>query len=197
MRIIALSDTHGNQPEVPDGDILIHAGDACNFGTDDEIRAALMWISSLPHKHKIFVPGNHDRELETRLSVWKAITEDWGITLLVDESVTIQGASFYGCPWTPQFMDWSFMRTDKQREQYWHYCDAEPDILITHGPPLGILDASGRENIGCEYLRKYVQKSAPHHHIFGHIHEGKGWMKGYDTEFHNVACRVAVIDFPG
>ena len=57
LKIVCLSDTHNcnEQIVVPDGDILIHAGDATIRGTEREVEDFLAWFSSLPHKHKIFV----------------------------------------------------------------------------------------------------------------------------------------------
>ncbi|KAI9371527.1 Metallo-dependent phosphatase-like protein [Aspergillus egyptiacus] len=49
------------------------------------------------------------------------------------------------------------------------------DILLTHGPPHGILDfVPGAGNVGCESLYRAVERSRPALHVFGHIHEGYG-----------------------
>ena len=61
IRVVCLSDTHDQVPsEVPDGDLLIHAGDLTNPGTAASIQKQLDWLASLPHPHKIVVAGNHD-----------------------------------------------------------------------------------------------------------------------------------------
>ena len=67
MRIVCLSDTHNcnEQIEVPDGDILLHSGDATSVGNIVQINAFNQWFSKLPHKYKIFVAGNHDWLFET------------------------------------------------------------------------------------------------------------------------------------
>ena len=59
-RIVCISDTHCAEIDVPDGDILLHAGDLTYMGKPDELRVVMDWLSSLPHKHKIFIAGNHD-----------------------------------------------------------------------------------------------------------------------------------------
>jgi predicted MPP superfamily phosphohydrolase len=64
IRIVCISDTHNTNPAVPDGDLLIHAGDLSNDGTFEEIQAQLSWLASLPHRHKIVIAGNHDRLLD-------------------------------------------------------------------------------------------------------------------------------------
>ena len=68
-RIVCISDTHNRHDniKVPDGDILIHAGDATNGGTIEEIAAFGKWFASLSHKHKIFVAGNHDWLFERKI----------------------------------------------------------------------------------------------------------------------------------
>ena len=62
-RIVTISDTHSRHSKIspmPEGDILIHSGDATERGGIDEIAAFNEWLGALPYKHKIFVAGNHD-----------------------------------------------------------------------------------------------------------------------------------------
>ncbi|KAM5543604.1 hypothetical protein V8D89_002855 [Ganoderma adspersum] len=66
-RVVCISDTHNRHaelPPLPPGDILIHAGDLTETGTEAELEAAFAWLSSAPHKHKIVVAGNHDTLLQ-------------------------------------------------------------------------------------------------------------------------------------
>ncbi|EXJ69544.1 uncharacterized protein A1O5_07580 [Cladophialophora psammophila CBS 110553] len=62
------------------------------------------------------------------------------------------------------------------------------DIMITHGPPKGILDKVwrgedvGGQNVGCKHLRYAVERCRPRIHCFGHIHEAWGAvMKRWDA----------------
>lgn len=49
------------------------------------------------------------------------------------------------------------------------------DIMLTHGPPQGILDMTNTgEAVGCEHLRRAVERCKPLLHCFGHIHESWG-----------------------
>lgn len=67
LRIVCVSDTHNDNPtpQVPDGDIFIHAGDIVDRGsTLEQYTAAIEWISNLPHKLKILTAGNGDVELD-------------------------------------------------------------------------------------------------------------------------------------
>jgi 3',5'-cyclic AMP phosphodiesterase CpdA len=54
MRIVCVSDTHGRHREitVPDGDVLVHAGDLTRYGRLDEARDVNDWLRTLPHRHK-------------------------------------------------------------------------------------------------------------------------------------------------
>ena len=66
IRIVCISDTHSSvemaRPpfEVPNGDILIHAGDFTEHGKIGNVEGFDRWLGSLPHKHKIVVAGNHE-----------------------------------------------------------------------------------------------------------------------------------------
>ena len=66
-------------------------------------------------------------------------------------------------------------------------------LLITHGPPQGILDLVPRdmtgtyEHMGCEELLLAVERIKPKLHVFGHIHEGDGVARRASTTFVN-AC---------
>jgi hypothetical protein len=64
VRVVCISDTH--TPHIPNGDVLIHAGDLTNAGTVDEIQKQLDWLASLPHREKIFIAGNHDSYFDPR-----------------------------------------------------------------------------------------------------------------------------------
>lgn len=48
------------------------------------------------------------------------------------------------------------------------------DILMTHGPPKGILDGCPQGNVGCRNLLRALRRAKPLMHCFGHIHEGNG-----------------------
>jgi hypothetical protein len=69
IRVVCLSDTHNETPHVPDGDILIHAGDLTQNGTFTELQAQLSWLAKLPHQYKIVIAGNYDLLLDPDFSV--------------------------------------------------------------------------------------------------------------------------------
>lgn len=191
MRIVALSDTHMSQVKVPDGDVLVHAGDLAWMGTVGEVQGALDWLLSLPHKRKILVPGNHDRLFQDCPSLARSMTQD--ITVLIDESTKIDGKLFYGSPWTPEFMNWSFMLSGDQLQRRWECMPSHGiDVLVTHGPPFGVLDGVPESEYvtrrrGDHALGDRIDRVKPLVHIFGHIHPGHGSVENPSTRFYNVA----------
>lgn len=174
MKIVCISDTHGlhNQVKVPDGDLLIHAGDLTNSGTYKEAISALNWISNLPHKHKVVIAGNHDFCFEKG-----SMPIPDGVTYLENSGVEIEGFKIWGSPITPWFRDWAFNRhRGEEIKKYWDMIPDDTNILITHGPPEGFGDMNLEgKTVGCkDLLFRIEQLNDLNLHIFGHIHEGYG-----------------------
>jgi Icc-related predicted phosphoesterase len=197
MKIVCLSDTHNCNEKiaVPDGEILIHAGDATINGTQFEVEGFLQWFSTLPHKYKVYIAGNHDWLYENNNRFARLITANFKIIYLQDSFVEIEGLKFYGSPWQPRFFDWAFnlMRGTELAEK-WRLIPDDVDVLITHGPPNGILDEVPRkyfvENTGCEELIKRVEVLAKKRlklHVFGHIHCGYGTAEKFGVKFVNAS----------
>lgn len=192
MRLIVTSDTHGLHDQIgslPDGDIFVHAGDFMNSGLHpEEILSFNRWLAKQPIEHRVVCGGNHDRLFQlSRLTARELLSN---ATYLENTGVTIGGVSFWGSPYTPEFLNWAFMyRRGEEANQYWDQIPAGLDVLITHGPPYGILDqtAPGGKHFGCVELLKAVKAKKPKVHIFGHIHGGAGTYENGDTQFVNAA----------
>lgn len=169
--IVSISDTHNmlDQVDIPDGDILIHAGDATMGGRYSEVAKFLDQFEALPHKHKIFIAGNHDIIFEKYPTTAKDLLAGRDLIYLQDSSVVIDGTVFWGTPWTPPFgVGWAFNSDCPPRI-------GPCDVLITHGPPYGTLDMVHRGHVGCENLALHMEESPEIKlHVFGHIHEGAG-----------------------
>src|SRR5438552_15630492 len=108
MRIVSVADTHLFHGDlvVPDGDVLVHAGDLCRGGDLDELREAAAWLAGLPNRHKVIVAGNHDWAFVNEPERARAAIAP--MTYLEDAGATIDGVRFYGSPWQPAFHDWAF-----------------------------------------------------------------------------------------
>jgi predicted phosphohydrolase len=191
MRIIAVADTHTFHDDLkvwPPGDVFIHAGDLLRGGSLEQLRTVVPWLHSLPYRHKIVVAGNHD---------WCFVCEpEQAIALLgpdiiylQDSGTTIEGVRFWGSPWQPAYNDWAFnLPRGPALAEKWGLIPEDTQVLITHGPPLGIGDNSGgmAGRQGCADLLSTVQRLRPVVHLFGHIHQDGGhWQLG-ETAFVNV-----------
>lgn len=195
-RLVLVSDTHSlhDRVAIPEGDILVHAGDFTMEGRVVEIARAGMWLRSLPHPHKVIVAGNHDWLFqEQRMQAVGLIKDrDPSIVYLEDSGAEIMGLKFYGSPWQPWFCDWAFNVTRGDLHKYWDEIPSGLDVLITHGPPKGILDQAaphlGSERLGCAELLTAVERVKPKFHVFGHIHGGYGRAQYENTTFYNAAA---------
>jgi len=173
--------------EIPDCDVLIHTGDFCIRGKAEDAQEFVDWFASIPIPEKIFIAGNHDRVMETHPHLVK-IPVGNGVTYLEDRGVTIMGYKFWGSPVSPAFNNWAFNRTrGPQIKEHWDRIPEGTDVLITHGPPLGILDFVAWDNkgVGCKDLLFAVTKIRPSLHCFSHVHGGYGLRAEGTTLFAN------------
>ena len=183
LRIVCLSDTHNRHADldVPDGDILLHAGDFTGRGTEEEVAAFGEFLAGLPHSEKVIVAGNHDFLFESDGARARELLGD--VTYLQDAGATVCGLHIWGSPWQPWFHDWAFnLPRGKALAQKWSLVPASVDVLMTHGPPAGILDQTHHgSRVGCEELLAALARIRPRLHLFGHIHEGHGTLLGDPT----------------
>lgn len=189
MKLVCISDTHNKHkmmPEIPDGDVLIFAGDMSMIGQKNDIKVFNDFLGTLPHTHKIVIAGNHDWLFYNKKNARDLLTN---CTYLQDESTTIDNVKFYGSPWQPEFCNWAFnVERGAKIKKKWDLIPMDTDVLITHGPPLNILDEvySG-ELVGCEQLLDKVCAVRPKVHVFGHIHCTHGVKIFNETIFINAS----------
>jgi Icc-related predicted phosphoesterase len=190
-RLCLISDTHNklDAVDLPPADILIHSGDATNVGSVKEVASFNQQLGRVKdgYRHIIFVAGNHDFLFEKNPHTARSMMTN--CTYLRDGEVTIEGLRIYGSPWQPRFFDWAFnLNRGPEIAKKWSLIPHDLDILITHGPPLGILDISmAGEHVGCADLLARVEQAKPRYHIFGHIHHSYGITKGEVTTFVNAS----------
>ncbi|KAL9012874.1 MAG: hypothetical protein Q9173_002384 [Seirophora scorigena] len=136
-------------------------------------------------------PEDHDEAMEVMKG---SLAQEAGVIYLDEGTHTFtldSGArlTIYVSPYTPAFNDWAFA--------YAHYEDrfnkpqntpkdsisiatnpipalGQVDVVMTHGPPKGILDRCRQGNAGCPNLLQAITRAKPLLHCFGHIHEGAG-----------------------
>ncbi|KAF3483630.1 metallophosphoesterase domain-containing protein 2 [Arthroderma uncinatum] len=201
-RFLILSDTHATAYTAPQqyADVALHCGDLTEKSTLDEFRSAIQLLEGVSAPIKLAIGGNHDFTLDTPLykqrfdqaspaqqkyfkkeygDVGEArrLLETAGITLLDEGTHHFRlqnGASLsvYASPHTPIFGYWGFQYP---REQGHEFDITGADVVMTHGPPRGILDETYRGNeAGCTNLFGAIAQARPKIHCFGHIHEAWG-----------------------
>lgn len=203
-RFVCVSDTHARTFAVPDGDVLLHSGDLTESGTLREMRTTVEWLAAMPHKTKIIIAGNHDLTLDDHNDWYNEEYSRWhlrgkedadavkgllvseeareaGIVYLQDERHEFQAKeggrtwSVYGSPWSPYFYNWAFNYRRGVEAEGLISKIPKTDILLTHGPPAGVLDRTiTGEWVGCESLAARLPRLQPRLHVFGHIHEARG-----------------------
>lgn len=204
-QICLISDTHNKLDwikDIPEADVLVHCGDALGSGSFNEFIKFVKDIKALAvnYREVLFTPGNHDRIIENDPATCRFMLQDVGVTMLIDEAVTVDDVVFYGSPYTPTFFNWSFMA---DRGEYiarvWNRIPDDVDVLFTHGPAYGHLDkinyvVEGEDpHVGCEELLKVVERVKPVVYASGHIHSARSkqnwfWGDGSNTLFIN--CSV-------
>lgn len=198
MTILVISDTHEQHnfldqylydPEIiNDVDVIVHCGDASNTKSaainNNELHDFLEWYSDLDFPTKIFVPGNHDVSWEAGM-IKESDYPD--IEFLIHESINIDGVNFFGSPYTPTFgTGWAYNKARHHIGKLWEEIPDDTNILITHGPPKGVLDlshisGSNFEAVGCKSLfNRVFELPQLKYHLFGHIHDEKNILNsGY------------------
>lgn len=195
MKLVCISDTHGDHEQLvlPAGDVLIHAGDLTAHGTQLETLAFMRWFGQQDFAHKVCVAGNHDTFMESEPALAAEFARENGVCLLNDSGCRIGQLTLWGSPITPRFLNWSFMRDPGESiEAHWNLIPKDTDVLITHGPPHGILDEVIREDkefehTGCPSLLARIREVSPLVHLFGHIHEARGRVDADKLSYINVA----------
>lgn len=195
MKLVCISDTHCvdlTTIKLPKGDLLVHAGDFTYGGKHYEVMEAMRQLEIVASKFKygaVIIAGNHDWLFEREPAFAKTLIPP-NVKYLNDEHVEIGGIHIWGSPVQPRFYDWAFNR-DRGDEisRHWAMIPDYTDLLITHGPPLGILDKTKMtgEHVGCFDLMKKIKEIKPKVHVFGHIHDGHGVIKEGETTFVNAS----------
>lgn len=199
MKIVATSDTHTvvDVNIIPDGDVFIHAGDLMTTGYPDDWKNQLEWLSKLPHKMKIYVPGNHDFHMvnypgPALQDLRKAGVICVGLPGNLQYSVRKlpNGMLLMGLPFVKNLPRWAFDATEEYVSEYLSemvHIYGEPDIVVSHSPIEGIMDGSPAYKSGFTVYKKFLEKYNPKFWIHGHIHEEYGKVVYKNTEIYNVA----------
>jgi len=208
-RITFISDTHTKHDKISGfltgGDILVHAGDLTSRGYITEIENFTKWYDKINnYDTKVFICGNHDFGFENDNEKVKGLLTGYKTIEYLQDDLLMVGEDYdtmvkiWGTPWQPEFNNWAFnLPRGKKIKEKWDMIPVDTDILITHGPPFGKLDYVPYDSVsvGCEELMKRVQEIKPKIHVFGHIHEGYGYVFDGNTHFINAAVLNGRYEF--
>ena len=186
-------------------DVAIHCGDLTEESKLEEYQATLRLLMDIQAPLKLVIAGNHDLTMdipvfkekvaEARppldLDLVKKAYGNYGEARQLFEDARSTGITFldegnhqftlhngavlavYASPWTPSLGDWGFQY--RRNEGHNFQIGKRVDLVITHGPPKGILDRTeSKQRAGCPDLFGAVARARPRMHCFGHIHEGWG-----------------------
>ena len=216
-------------------DVAIHCGDLTNKSSLQEFHAALRLLKNINAPLKLLIAGNHDVSLDEaalqrlvkeaippldpdlaekeHLAVRGLLTNEavimHGIRLLHEGThkfMLTNGASLtvYASPYTPSLGNGGFQFKPDQGHDFAIRHDA--DVVITHGPPRGVLDrVPGSGSAGCKQLFEAIEHARPRLHCFGHIHEGWGaklvtwrgeppWLRGGTDDRRGLQTHFSAID---
>jgi Icc-related predicted phosphoesterase len=193
LKFVCISDTHClhkyMEHPVPDGDVLLIAGDMSNFGSVGELEGFNEWLGTLSHRYKICIAGNHDLGLDSSIlkdtSYLQYLSCLTNVTHYLEQyGCTIEGINIWGEPRQPEFFNWAFNVPRKGMREVWKKVPRDTHILLTHGPPLGYGDVTRDHvsgvpiHVGCFYQAQLIEdeQRLPHLKavVCGHIHEGYG-----------------------
>jgi hypothetical protein len=200
---------------LPDGDLLIHAGELTGQGMKGEVQDVLKWLVQQAPRYThgiVFIAGNHDRTFDGPKFGDYNIYDDIGegpkekplwlqealanlpsnVRYLENEDVTIDGVKIWGSPVTPWFHGdrWAFNKhRGPEIKEVWDTIPDNTDIIVTHGPVYGKLDFTEYDKlyVGCFELEKRIYSVKPKLHIGGHIHEGYGMTYDENTTYINAS----------
>jgi 3',5'-cyclic AMP phosphodiesterase CpdA len=203
VRVVAVSDLHGQLPPIPPCDLLLVAGDVCPLADHSEAaqRAFLEgpfsdWLERAPAGAIAGVAGNHDLIAEDEPALPAGLP--W--TYLCDSGAELHGLRVWGTPFAITYGDWAFMESDDALEQRFAAIPAGLDVLLAHGPPHLVLDHAVRGvDTGSRALRRAIVRARPRVAVFGHIHEAHGEDRLGKTRCLNVSlldARYAVRHAP-
>lgn len=196
MRLVATSDTHFpfDASKVPNGDVFILAGDFMYEGTPAEWKPRVESLAALPHKRKIYVPGNHDYfPFHYRGLARSQLRREANVTLVddYDPHFEIDGVKFLAIPFVTELHGWAYNLKEQAVYEWLKAATDEyaPDVIISHAPPYQIGDAVGKNNYGCMAFNKWFYEPGrkPKVWISGHVHESYGRRMVDECMFYNVA----------
>lgn len=202
IKIVSISDTHLSFPEkVPKGDVLIHCGDFLKFNsTIQHLEEFNNWLGMQDFKEKVVICGNHEVLMKnwTKDQMREKLSN--ATHFLHGETCTLEcGLTIFGSPITHArgfiYFANAFSFSPQVLEDEFSKIPENVDIVVTHVPPLGILDFThARTRVGSSALLKNLLRARPKVHFCGHNHDEPGAVMLEDILIVNTATTITVVD---
>jgi len=108
--------------------------------------------------------------------------------LLINEGIEIEGLRIWGTPITASGPGFCLKSAERRRRMF-AQIPQDTDVLISHAPPFGILDAAPGSTVhgGDRELLDAVARVRPRLDCFGHIHGADSVFTTEQTVFVNAA----------
>jgi Icc-related predicted phosphoesterase len=208
MKILAISDIHGDLPEIPPADLLLIAGDLSQgFSTTAQqmefwYESLPAWADSIPVDRIVAVGGNHDFVLEAlmngSLSHMPNIPK---LEFLIDSEVTVGDLRIWGAPWN-DVVGWAFGKHTLDLAKKFGMIPEGVDIVLVHQPPAGCGAGTVRaaginehgtrfwedKDLGNRALRDQLLQVRPQLVVCGHVHSAHGLHDLDGIPVYNVAA---------
>lgn len=194
MKVVAMSDLHGDLPRVSsfeECEVAFICGDFSPLNIQANDRKMKKWLSgtfkpwceALPCDKVFFIAGNHDwvalRDPEFMKTVFPI---DEKVTYLCHEKasyISKEGKEYklFGTPFCKQFCNWAFMEEDDELAKLYLAIPDGLDVLLSHDQPYGYGDIilqeiywNEGEHIGNKPLLETVFVRQPRYMFCGHLH---------------------------
>ncbi|KAI0870761.1 ser/Thr protein phosphatase family protein [Hypoxylon argillaceum] len=202
-KVLIISDTHADDIRLNkdiSADVVIHCGDLTEESTLAEYRKTLKWLGDIKAPLKLVIAGNNDFTLDTAAfraqldgadTVPEHMKKDYGdygeARRLINNSTDViyldegthqfnlgNGAcmTVYASAYTPS-RDLNGFRYPRKKGHHFDMGE-DVDVVITHGPPHGIMDYTHSQSTGCLDLFEAIARARPRLHCFGHVHDQWG-----------------------
>lgn len=189
-----------------------------------EILVSYRTLMANPEADVICVRGNHDfTDLydafrmpgcsTCEMGIWCSNHRTWEVGLDPTRTTEILGLKVGGCRGIPYIVgEWSDELSEREKapeghpvrppvgrfEEVAQLIPGDLELLVTHAPPYGILDAEGN-HYGSRSLNNYVMErmyaiGRLRAHFFGHVHDAHGSRTEAGILFSNAARTHIVYD---
>lgn len=211
MRILPLADIHNaldvfkwvETELLNQFDVLTISGDMCegkDVAKHTKFKDYLVDFQQRINTPIVMTQGNHDY---WSLSLFDDVPD---IHLLHNDTLRLQGKTFYGSPMSKPFLGWNW--NVEEADMYDIWMDTVPrrvDVGLFHTPPFGVCDNvlqachgnNAETHLGSVSLQVLLYQKEIDYIFCGHIHTSERYGVSNTTKIYNVSCLDEKYQFQG